>query len=219
MFFTISILVLLGSYVELKPVDISNIDVSSDPIKGLKNYYAGIIWKEFDKKKTFTDKFKVVVRALEYDPELKSAYKEICASYSDYINNKVSVRELVRILREATERFGGTEYLECYTGSMVLLGRYSDAISFLEKEMEQALESQKNMYQTKILSLKNEKNILYLTKAMEAYFQKTKKYPGDILVLVAEGYIDQVPDDPYGGQYFIGEQGQIMSTSARRSNP
>ena len=54
---------------------------------------------------------------------------------------------------------------------------------------------------------------------MEAYFQKTKKYPGDILVLVAEGYIDQVPDDPYGGQYFIGEQGQIMSTSARRSNP
>ena len=80
MFFTISILVLLGSYVELKPVDISNIDVSSDPIKGLKNYYAGIIWKEFDKKKTFTDKFKVVVRALEYDPELKSAYKEICAS-------------------------------------------------------------------------------------------------------------------------------------------
>jgi len=192
-------------------------DVSSDPIKGLKNYYAGMVWENFEKKTSLEDRFAVVVRTLEYDPELKPAYLAICNYYSDYLRAKISVRDFIRLLKDAVDRFGPSEFLECYTGSMVLLGRYSDAVSFLEKEMDQATEAQKLAYDERIKSLKNEKNMLELTKAMESYFQKHKNYPGDILVLVSEGYISVIPEDPYGGQYFIGEQGQIMSTSSRRS--
>lgn len=211
------IVVVLGVSFKVDRASLNSMDVSSDPIKGLKNYYAGLIWESFEKKVSLEDKFTVVSRALEYDPELKPAYLAICRSYGDYLRAKISVRDFTRLLKDAVDRFGSTDFLECYTGSMVLLGRYSDAIHFLEREMDQAIEAQKLIYDAKIKSLKNEKNILDLTKAMESYFQKHKSYPGDILVLVSEGYIGSIPEDPYGGQYFIGEQGQIMSTSSRRS--
>lgn len=205
-----------GLYVKLERFDIQNLDLTNDPVKGFKNYYADIIWKSLPQKKDTELRFATISRVIEYNPDFKPAYLELCSSYSEYLRSKVSVRDLVRMMKDAIERFGSTDFLECYTGTMVLLGRYVDAIDFLEKERSQAIENQKATFDTKIKSLKNEKNMLELTKAMEAYFQKHKAYPGDILVLVAEGYIDSIPDDPNGGQYFIGTQGQIMSTSTRR---
>ncbi len=212
----ISVTSVAGISIKPEKFSFKNFDVSSDPVKDLKNYYAGVIWKNFSKDNNVDIKFGTISRVVEYNPDFKPAYLELCNSYSDYLKSTSSVRDFIRMLKDAIERFGSTDFLECYTGSMILLGRYIDAIDFLEKEKSQALESQKDVYDNKIKSLKNEKNVLELTKAMESYFQKNKSYPGDMLVLVAEGYIEAMPDDPYGGQYFIGEQGQIMSTSTRR---
>ena len=216
MVIVISVTVVAGFSIKPEKFSFQKLDLSSDPVKGLKNYYAGIIWKNFSKDKDIDTRFQTVSRVVEYNPDFKPAYLELCNSYSDYLKSTSGVRDFIRMLKDAIERFGSTEFLECYTGSMILLGRYVDAIDFLEKERAQTLESQKDVYENKIKSLKNEKNVLDLTKAMESYFQKHKNYPGDILVLVAEGYIESIPEDPYGGQYFIGGQGQIMSTSIRR---
>ena len=210
------ITVVAGISIKLEKIDMQNINVTSDPVKGLKNYYADLIWKSLPQKTDPKLRFATINRVIEYNPDFKPAYLELCNSYSDYIKNNNSVRDFIRTLKDAVERFGSTDFLECYTGSMILLGKYIDAIDFLEKEKAQATDNQKEVFGSKIKSLKNEKNMLDLTKAMEAFFQKNKTYPGDILVLVVEGYIETIPDDPYGGQYFIGDQGQIMSTSTRR---
>jgi hypothetical protein len=197
-------------------VKVSNIDISTykDPFLMAREAYAKAVWHEFAKQNDIDKKFLVIQRVLSYSPSFKKAYDELCANPALYRTSNVSIKDFLKLLKQGAETFDELHFTNCYISTLTGMQRYIEALSFLNQKYVQepepkAQEAVMNM----IKNVQNEKNILDLAKAVEVYYQKNKDYPGDILVLVRDGLIDRIPEEPYGGQYFISRQGQVKTTS------
>jgi tetratricopeptide (TPR) repeat protein len=57
------------------------------------------------------------------------------------------------------------------------------------------------------------RGVSVIEQALERYRAEKGVPPGDIPVLVASGYLPKVPVDPYGGKFFLDEQGRVRTTS------
>ncbi len=57
-----------------------------------------------------------------------------------------------------------------------------------------------------------------LEKALSAYRAEKQLLPEELQDLVQAGYIDEIPDDPYGGTFYIDPSGKIRTTS-KFANP
>ena len=57
------------------------------------------------------------------------------------------------------------------------------------------------------------KIIYYLEMKVQAYKKKTKKLPKTLDELIKEKIITQIPEDPYGGSFYIMNNGRIFTTS------
>lgn len=55
--------------------------------------------------------------------------------------------------------------------------------------------------------------VLYLERALIAYTAKFNTIPEDLNALIKKGLIKQLPVDPYGGKFYLDEQGMISTTS------
>lgn len=190
------------------------IDSAKDPVGKLKNSYARMIWKDAIKEKDVTKRFYIFKRVLDYDQNFMKVYTELCKSSKEYINSELQLKEFLALIRSGVERFQNVELTNCYLEVLMELSRYDEAIDFLKREYTKSLDNELGKeYLAKLKKLQDQKNVLDITKAVEAYYQKNKTYPGDILILLSEGYLNILPEEPYGGQYFIGTQGQVRSTS------
>ena len=208
------ILIVLGLLI--KPVKVSDIDLGSyrDPFLMLREAYAKAVWQEFDKQSRVDKKFMVIQRVLGYSSSFRPAYDELCNNVAEYRASDISIRDFLRLLKQGAENFEDLHFTNCYISVLSGMQRYIEALSFLnQKYMQEPDEPRQNMVMAIMKKVQNEKNMLDIAKAVESYYQSTKTYPGDILVLVKEGLMDSIPDEPYGGQYFISKQGQIKSTS------
>jgi hypothetical protein len=173
-----------------------------------------MIWKGAEKEKDLTVRFNMLKRVLEYDSSISEVYSELCKTRAAFLRADIELKEYLGLVREGIQKTGDDKLTECYLDTLLELSRYDEAIDFLKHENIQAADEEKaKSYLEKLKTLQNEKNILDITKAVEQYYQKNKIYPGDILVLVNEGLLKFIPDEPYGGQYFISRQGQVKSTS------
>lgn len=210
------LLVLIFSGLVIKPVKISEIKISeySDPFNIARELYAKMLWKDMDKETDLIKKFSIIKKVVDYMPGFKQAYVELCSNRQQYVASNIEIKDFLKISKQGAETFTDKEMLDCYINTLTSMERYAEALNFMTQEYIQNQNTPKqDFYLDNIKRLHNEKNILDLTKAVEIYYQKTKTYPGDILVLVNEGIIEKIPDEPYGGQYFISRQGQIKSTS------
>ncbi|MFH1223228.1 MAG: hypothetical protein V1647_02665 [Pseudomonadota bacterium] len=199
----------------IKPVN-SGVDINSykDPFAAARSLYAKLAWRGLEKEKDPVKKFNIVSKITDYDPSFKPAYNELCSSYDEYIKSDINVKDLLRILRTGAERFNDDEITQCYIKILTGMERYTEVIDFLKRMRDEIPDAEnKKIFAEKVSRLQHEKNVLDITKAVELYYQRTKSYPGDILVLVNEGLIDKIPDDPYGGQYYVSKQGQVRTTS------
>lgn len=79
--------------------------------------------------------------------------------------------------------------------------------NFWENERNEGL---KNLYKIRIEALKQ---IQLLEKAVFQYRSRTGRLPDNLQVLVQAGIIKNIPNDPYGGAFYITEKGSIMTTS------
>lgn len=52
-----------------------------------------------------------------------------------------------------------------------------------------------------------------LEQALEMYHEENKRFPQELYDLVLAGLIDKIPNDPYGGEFYIDETGKIRTTS------
>ena len=189
-------------------------DVSNDPLAKIKKSYAKMIWKGAEKEQDYSKRFGMLKRVLEYDAEFKEVYSELCASRAEFLKADIELKDFLKLIRDGSTNLNDDTITDCYLNVLLSLSRYDEAIDFLKREQIQTSDAQSSKtYLDKLKSLQNEKNILDITKAVEKYYQKSKTYPGDILVLVNEGLLPVIPDEPYGGQYFISRQGQVKSTS------
>lgn len=186
-------------------------DISNDPLAKIKRSYAKMIWKGAEKESDYSKRFGMFKRVLEYDAGFKEVYSELCAHRTEFLKADIELKDFLKLVRE-----GDTD---CYLDVLLSLSRYDEAIDFLKREQIQTSDEQSGKaYLEKLKTLQNEKNILDITKAVEKYYQKSKTYPGDILVLVNEGLLQFIPEEPYGGQYYISRQGQVKSTSEVEKN-
>ncbi|MFN3480665.1 MAG: hypothetical protein ACK415_09800 [Thermodesulfovibrionales bacterium] len=55
--------------------------------------------------------------------------------------------------------------------------------------------------------------VYYLERGVETFKKEFRRSPGSIDEMLASGIIDKIPRDPYGGRFYIDENGRIRSTS------
>ena len=205
----------------IKPVELSGINVGEyrDPFLMIREAYAKAVWLEFEKQTETEAKFSIIQRVLNYFPEFRPANEELCANTSLYRAANISTRDLLRSLKNSADTLEELYFVECYVGVLKDMQRYMEALSFLnQKYMQEIDPSKQDQLMNMAKAVEHEKNMLDLAKAVETYFQLTRTYPGDILMLVREGLIDRIPQEPYGGQYFVSRQGQVKSTSEMMKN-
>ena len=90
-------------------------------------------------------------------------------------------------------------------------GRTENAIDFLEifSKNEKNIKIKVN-YEIRLDALRS---ILNIEKAVAAYRHKKGKLPKDLHVLVRSGILAEIPKDPYGGKFYLGNDGSVKTTS------
>ena len=74
-------------------------------------------------------------------------------------------------------------------------------------------ESTKKTYEKRLNALKG---ILFLERAVVAYQDRFKKPPEKLDELMTKDVIREIPQDPYGGEFYIDKDGSIKTTSNLR---
>ena len=115
-------------------------------------------------------------------------------------------------LLEASKRPGAWKILPKLAARLYYNdARTENAIAFLitfwENETDEAV---KKEYEIRIEALKN---ILTLEKAIKKYSETFGKLPASEKELISTGILDDIPKDPYGGKFYLGRDGRVMTTS------
>ncbi len=93
-------------------------------------------------------------------------------------------------------------------------GEIEMAILFLEDMIKRTDDPYKKWkFQVRLDALKK---INFLNQAVDRYKKVFKTNPKNIEELVSLGLIDKIPQDPYGGDFYIDESGEVKTTSNLR---
>ncbi|MCX7771228.1 MAG: hypothetical protein N2202_09160 [Proteobacteria bacterium] len=118
-------------------------------------------------------------------------------------------------LKQASLRPGASDLV----ASMSIIADYEGgetemAILFLEDMIKRTDDEHKrNKFMIRLDALKK---IRFLEQAVEIYRRKFGALPKDISQLVEKNIIDKIPKDPYGGKFYIDEEGKVRTTSNLR---
>lgn len=85
------------------------------------------------------------------------------------------------------------------------------AIAFLKKMYEDA--QNENVRKAISIRLDAMEKILLLEKGVNQYKDKFQKLPENVEEVIKAGIIEKLPEDPYGGVFFIDKDGRIKTTS------
>ncbi len=85
------------------------------------------------------------------------------------------------------------------------------AITFLKQMYEDA--QNENVRNSIAIRLDALEKIFSLEKAVSQYKDRFNKMPENLEVLIGEGIINKLPQDPYGGKFFLDKEGYIKTTS------
>jgi tetratricopeptide (TPR) repeat protein len=116
-----------------------------------------------------------------------------------------------RCYQRAAELSGNTLYANLAGRYMYQSGRTDMALAYLTT-MEKSARSDaiKKEFRVRIRAFKEVKGI---EEALLAYKQRTGALPASIDDLLRLGYLERAPVDPYGGRFYIDDQGQVKTTS------
>jgi len=88
------------------------------------------------------------------------------------------------------------------------------AIIFLKQMLFKTVDFKiRQGYETRLSALES---IFSIEKAMNAYQLKFGERPEKLSLLVEHGLLDKLPPDPYGGSFYIDEEGDVKTTSNLR---
>ncbi len=90
-------------------------------------------------------------------------------------------------------------------------GRTELGIVFLEEIISKTRnESIRKLYERRLKALKA---IYFLEQAVSKFRDKFGKSPENINDLLSSGIVDHIPEDPYGGKFYLDEKGKVRTTS------
>jgi len=118
-------------------------------------------------------------------------------------------------LMDASKRQGAPSLLpQLAARLMYKANRTENAVIFLQEMTKRTDdESIRKQYETRLNALKG---ILFLERAVAAYQDKFKAQPNKLDELIAKGIISEIPQDHYGGKFYIAQDGSIKTTSELR---
>jgi tetratricopeptide (TPR) repeat protein len=116
-------------------------------------------------------------------------------------------------LMEAARRPGGLMgFAPTLAARLSYKGRQTENSIFFLEEILRKTDDEKTRYIYE-LRLNALKKILHLEKASDFYKKKFGRYPKNLNQLVATKVIKEIPQDPYGGKFYIEGDGTIKITS------
>jgi uncharacterized protein YihD (DUF1040 family) len=88
------------------------------------------------------------------------------------------------------------------------------ALQFLEAlwKENQDLVLRENL-ETRAKEVLIERDLRTLERAIEQYHKKHRVFPGSLADLVAQGYLERIPEEPFGGSYVIDSRTGHVSSS------
>ncbi len=126
--------------------------------------------------------------------------------------------EAAEFLMEASRRPGGNPMYASIASRLAFKeDRIETAIFFLEQTARNTEDRNLKMrYEIRIKALRS---IRDLEKAVSAYKIKFGRMPLNVDELVSREILNRLPEDPYGGTYYIAKDGKIGSTSSSELEP
>ena len=121
-------------------------------------------------------------------------------------------------IMEASRRPGSNPMLASLASRLAYKGnRIETAILFLE-EISRGLqeESMKKLYETRIRALRT---VQVIEQSVAVFKKKFGRTPSNIGELVNRKILRQLPEDPYGGTYYLDADGQVRSTITTELGP
>lgn len=117
-------------------------------------------------------------------------------------------------LMEASRRPGANPILADLAARLAFKAKKTENSILFMQEMLRKTEdgSLKEQLEIRLEALQN---ILFIEQAVKRYHDRFRRGPAKLKDLVAKGIIREVPQDPYGGSYFIDTDGAIRSTSSQ----
>ena len=118
-------------------------------------------------------------------------------------------------LMEASKKPGADPFYSYFAARLAYKSNKTEnAIVFLEGMLKTTKDKTiRKDYETRLEALKA---ILYLEKGEVVYKERFGKNPDNINILINQGIISQIPQDPYGGEFYIDKDGSIKTTSDLR---
>ena len=119
--------------------------------------------------------------------------------------------EGARLMQFAAER-SGSPLLTNLAARYFYQARQTDlGMAFLEVVISQTRDDKlREIYTTRLTALRAAKII---ESAVTQYREENGHPPEDIGLLTRQGFLDQIPDDPYGGRFYLAKDGRAISTS------
>ncbi len=90
-------------------------------------------------------------------------------------------------------------------------GREEVGIAFLQDMVARSQDAkEKRLYQLRLAALRA---IREISVALQDYHEDQGQDPDTLMELVAKGYLEKIPEDPYGGEFYLTDQGRVRTTS------
>src|SRR3989337_179046 len=114
-------------------------------------------------------------------------------------------------LMEGAKRPGSIALLPTLAARLAYQGKKTEnAIIFLQAILTKTeYKSLRWIYERRLNALKA---ILFLERAVAIYQDRFKKQPTNIDELIAKGILSEIPQDPYGGKFYLDKDGSIKTT-------
>lgn len=115
-------------------------------------------------------------------------------------------------LQKAAGIPGAPKYLKPLTTRMYLYsGQLEGSLLYTKETLDNTIDPSMRQYLLKRLDAL--KKIHLLEETVKVYQEKYQTRPKSLGELVTAGLLDSIPDDPYGGQFFITNSGRVYTNS------
>jgi hypothetical protein len=116
-------------------------------------------------------------------------------------------------MAEAVQLPGSPVYLPGLASRMLSEAREPEAaLKLLEPILRQESDpARRSVLERRIREVAVERDLQILERAVERYREKTGTVPLDLSVLVREGILAAIPEEPNGGKYLLEQRGKVRS--------
>ena len=160
-------------------------------------------------KPAIPDLNRLLEKGLKYRPHDWYLPFFISANYYFQLEDPI---QAARYLRQAARLNPGNAVLATLTARMLYQGNRTDAAIVYLKSIIQ--DTRNSVLRKRLIErLQALEAIGFLERAVAAYVKKTGSLPRSLEDLVSAGIIERLPEDPYGGTFFLDTDGRVHTTS------